>query len=135
MVLSRGLGKLLGCPQWLRSACRQLSVAVPLAINLFSLTALAYASPPDPSWIPGIYDGADYDDVVVMLTDLGKGCQHSTPLVKITARPVLSHTIRFVDLWAPTVPASLARQFRSPPVVAPTVPASLARQFRSPPVV
>jgi len=32
------------------------------------LPALAYASPPDPSWILGIYDDADHDDVVVLAT-------------------------------------------------------------------
>src|SRR5262245_4429288 len=31
--------------------------------------ALAYATPPDPPWIPGIYDERDYDDVVGLLTD------------------------------------------------------------------
>ena len=30
---------------------------------------LTYASPPDPLWIPGIYDDHDYDDVVGMVTD------------------------------------------------------------------
>ena len=30
--------------------------------------SLAYASPPDPSWIPGIYDDADFDDVVGLAT-------------------------------------------------------------------
>ena len=34
-----------------------------------SLVPLAYASPPDPLWVPGIYDAADYDDVVWLLTD------------------------------------------------------------------
>jgi len=38
------------------------------AILVVSVT-LAYASPPDPSWIPGIYDDHDYDDVVGMVTD------------------------------------------------------------------
>ena len=33
-----------------------------------ALLPLAYASPPDPSWIRGVYDGADFDDVVVLLT-------------------------------------------------------------------
>ena len=32
------------------------------------LLALAYASPPDPSWIPGVYDDADWDDVIVQVT-------------------------------------------------------------------
>lgn len=33
-----------------------------------ALTPLAYASPPDPAWIQGVYDAADYDDVVVLIT-------------------------------------------------------------------
>jgi hypothetical protein len=33
-----------------------------------TLTPLAYASPPDPSWIGGLYDDSDFDDVVVLLT-------------------------------------------------------------------
>jgi hypothetical protein len=34
------------------------------------LPLLVFASPPDPVWIPGIYDLADYDDVIVALTDV-----------------------------------------------------------------
>ena len=32
-----------------------------------TLPALACASPPDPSWLTGIYDEADHDDVVVLV--------------------------------------------------------------------
>jgi hypothetical protein len=39
-----------------------------LLLLVGGLTPLAYASPPDPSWIRGIYDDADYDDVVVLIT-------------------------------------------------------------------
>ncbi len=48
----------------------RLSVLVALIVVLpvGGLTPLAYASPPDPSWIRGIYDGADYDDVVLLIT-------------------------------------------------------------------
>jgi hypothetical protein len=38
-----------------------------LLILASALPALAHASPPDPSWIPGIYDDADLDDAVVTL--------------------------------------------------------------------
>src|SRR5262249_17042060 len=31
---------------------------------LFSLAPLAHASLPDPLWIPGIYDNADFDEIV-----------------------------------------------------------------------
>ena len=32
------------------------------------LTPMAWASPPDPTWITGIYDVRDFDDVVSYLT-------------------------------------------------------------------
>ncbi|HEV8530167.1 MAG TPA: hypothetical protein VGT00_01980 [Methylomirabilota bacterium] len=46
---------------------RAFLVVVTLGV-LVTLTGLAYASPPDASWIPGIYDNADLDDVVVLVT-------------------------------------------------------------------
>ena len=46
---------------------RVLLVALLLAVPA-ALPALAYATPPDPSWINGMYDDADYDDVVVLVT-------------------------------------------------------------------
>ena len=39
-----------------------------LIITPVALPALAYATLPDPLWIPGIYDDADYDDVVTLVT-------------------------------------------------------------------
>ncbi len=47
-----------------------------LAVLLFSavvtLTPLAYATPPDPGWIPGFWDDADHDDVIARITsDIG----------------------------------------------------------------
>src|SRR5262244_1910722 len=43
----------------------------PLAFSLCafisSLSVLAYASPPDPSWVRGLYDDADFDDVVCLI--------------------------------------------------------------------
>ena len=48
-------------------------VVVGLVLTLTSaLPALAHASPPDPSWIPGIYDDADFDDVVTLVV-MGTG--------------------------------------------------------------
>jgi hypothetical protein len=32
------------------------------------LTGAAYATPPDPSWIPGLYDDDDFDNVVDFIT-------------------------------------------------------------------
>src|SRR5215467_9576109 len=33
-----------------------------------ALAPLAYASPPDPTYLSGIWDDADYDDVVILVT-------------------------------------------------------------------
>jgi hypothetical protein len=44
--------------------------SIPLiAITLALLPAIAFSSPPDPSWIVGIYDGADADDIVTLITE------------------------------------------------------------------
>jgi hypothetical protein len=34
---------------------------------MLALVPLAHASPPDPVWFAGIYDGADFDEAVVAL--------------------------------------------------------------------
>jgi len=35
---------------------------------VIALAPIAWASPPDPTWISGVYDDADFDDVVTYLT-------------------------------------------------------------------
>ena len=48
---------------------RFVVVAILLLIGLIGgLTTLASATPPDPSWTCGIYDGADNDDVILLVT-------------------------------------------------------------------
>jgi hypothetical protein len=48
---------------------RRFSLAIlpVLLVAITVLTPLAFASPPDPSWVQGIYDDADFDDVVVFI--------------------------------------------------------------------
>jgi hypothetical protein len=45
-------------------------LAPALTAILAVLIPLAYASPPDPTWIAGIYSDADYDDAVVALVSV-----------------------------------------------------------------
>ena len=47
----------------LRALAIWLNVAV-----LGVLVALAYATPPDPTYLSGFWDNADYDDVVILVT-------------------------------------------------------------------
>jgi len=46
---------------------RAISISPPVILALILLPAVAFASPPDPSWIAGIYDGADGDDIVTLV--------------------------------------------------------------------
>ena len=43
-------------------------VAIVLTLTLATLTALAQATPPDQTWLGGMYDDADYDDVILLAT-------------------------------------------------------------------
>jgi len=45
--------------------CRPRLLVLVLSSALIALLPVAHATPPDPLWIPGIYDAADYDDVVL----------------------------------------------------------------------
>jgi hypothetical protein len=46
---------------------RSRPLAFSLCVLISSLSVLAYASPPDPSWVRGVYDDADFDDVVCLI--------------------------------------------------------------------
>jgi hypothetical protein len=50
-----------------RSVRPALSPFLQIIVALILLPAVAFASPPDPSWIVGIYDGADGDDSVILV--------------------------------------------------------------------
>jgi hypothetical protein len=39
-----------------------------LVALMLTLTGVAYATPPDPSWVPGLYDDDDFDNVVDVIT-------------------------------------------------------------------
>jgi hypothetical protein len=58
---------------------RQRLVALAVVVVLGSLRTLAYADPPDQSWIGGFYDDADYDDVVILVTST-QGTAETRPL-------------------------------------------------------
>src|SRR2546425_160024 len=45
------------------------ALAMILSAGLVVIIPLAYASPTDPTWVAGIYDAADYDEVIEVLMD------------------------------------------------------------------
>lgn len=52
----------LSCSVW-----RAIATSLPIVLALILLPSIAFASPPDPSWIAGFYDGADGDDIVSLV--------------------------------------------------------------------
>ena len=85
-----------------------------LAASILALTPIADANPPDPSWIRGIFDDADLDDVVNSVTstssipsalavaDFGPAVVKAAP-----APPRVQEVVPFVPLSA--------HHLRSPP--------------------
>ena len=95
---------------------RSLRVALALLVllGLSGLTPLAYASPPDPSWVRGIYDDADYDDVVVLITS---AAAVTAPVLVVDIRlrpPLAGFAPRLAEGSVPTRPSS-SLQSRAPP--------------------
>ena len=80
--------------------------STPVAALLFAvlavLTPLALASPPDPLWVGGLFDAADFDDVVVAVTSTDGTTDGAVPrVVKVSlaalgtvAPPSLSNPVR-----------------------------------------
>ena len=80
------------------------------------LTSMAYASPPDPSWINGIYDDGDFDNVVVQVTS-GAGVVELAPFAAIRTLPP------FTAWFVPDANSSVPTQ--SPTSLRPRGPPSL----------
>ena len=92
----------------------QVVLATLILIAPALLLAIAYASPPDPAWIPGIYDDADYDDVVVQITS---GTANVAALPPLPPGPELSLAESVPSLVEPVVAGSSpsAIHSRAPP--------------------
>jgi hypothetical protein len=64
--------------------CRLLIGTTVLVVA--TLSGLAYASPPDPTWIAGVYDDADFDDVIWLVV-MQKGLVESEDLTSLRFVP------------------------------------------------
>src|SRR5712691_9211039 len=50
-----------------------------LGLVLLTLVAFAHANPPDQTWHPGIYDDADFDDVIALIVSWSGATPESFP--------------------------------------------------------
>jgi hypothetical protein len=94
----------------IRAGIALLLVGVALA-----LTSLAYASPPDPTWVGGFWDDGDFDDVVIAITSAT-----AIPLTPVDRPPTQTVCGLLVDVRtrAEAFDGSLHHASRSPPAPA-----------------
>ena len=69
------------------------ALALFLFVCLVSLTPLAYASPPDPTWMDGFFDDLDFDDVVVSISWAAWAVE-ADPLPSLAPVPVSVHLVQ-----------------------------------------
>ena len=100
-----------------RSRCAR-PIATLLVILLLALQPLAQATPPDPTWISGLWDDSDYDDVVLVITGavvaaesffadpLGPIASRLSPVVSRSGEIVAAHPLESRSSRAPPQPLS-----------------------------
>jgi len=91
---------------------RATSTLLPVIVALILLPAIALASPPDPSWIAGMYDGGDGDEIVILV--------YETTAAYSPARSQILPLHGLCDMWVGgAVPClageTFARHSRAPP--------------------
>jgi hypothetical protein len=94
--------------------CQRRWLVLLLILTFAGLRALAAASPPDPLWLPGVYDDADHDDVVLAALAL-VGSRDDAPAT--VGRP--ARLVAAVDALTLVSPRPVSKGFqetRAPPV-------------------
>jgi len=94
--------------------CRRI-LGLVLVMMALALTPAAYASPPDQTWIAGLYDNADFDDVVLFITSGLGGIQPSLT-------------------WSPRAVALVVGVVPSVPISIPTSVSVASGPSRAPPL-
>ena len=106
---SRDLSANLDRVMWRRS------LGAVLLLAMLALVPLAYASPPDQTWIGGWYDDADYDDVVISITAT-VALVHAAPHVEVRPVALVVGVASPTDDGATPGLRSAPRQPRAPPL-------------------
>jgi hypothetical protein len=108
------------CRVYSRPANGRRALALVLIGGFVALTPLGYASPPDPSWLFGLYDEADYDDVIGLLQQI-VGTDTYAASDGAPARDI-GHSLRALEILldlsnpGPALVSILAPPGRAPPL-------------------
>jgi len=95
------------------SMWRAMSLSLPIVLALILLPVIAFAIPVDPSWIAGIYDDADGDDVVSLVSQTSAA--NTAPPLHLGPFPYLLK-VSLEDIGRTVSDRYVTRGPRSPPV-------------------
>lgn len=87
---------------------------IALLALLVVLAPLAYASPPDQTWLPGLYDNADFDDAVIALTS-SVAASDWAPAPRPGPVDLVDRTLGVPESSAPEPPDGPPYRLRAPP--------------------
>ena len=97
---------------------RRSVLLLALVVLLAATVPLAYASPPDPIWIGGVYDDDDLDDIVVLIT-WAVGIVESFALDGARPVPAIIASLSLADDALVSSHVLSCSQARAPPTPAP----------------
>jgi len=93
---------------------RWLFVVVLIGL-LCLLSPMAFASPPDPSWLGGFWDDMDFDDVILVLTGCCPAVAPDPPIFDATARAIVVGRVADSHEDPAPAPSSFSNDTRAPP--------------------
>src|SRR5213594_4714019 len=90
-------------------------IGLGLVAAILTLAPFTHASPPDPTWIAGLYDNADFDDVVLFITSGLGGIQPSLAWSPRVVALVVG-VVPSVAISVPTSVSVASAPSRAPPL-------------------
>jgi hypothetical protein len=89
--------------------------ALLLVLLIIAPVTLAHASPPDQTWLAGVYDQADFDDVVGLLTSAFDATD-STAAPEAGACFALAPKLSLATVARPSSAPTYSPPLRAPPI-------------------
>lgn len=83
---------------------------------LIALRPMAFASPPDQSWLGGLFDDADYDDVILLVTGATPVVSTNPDFGPVPER-VLVGAVTVTDEPSVVPPTLSSHRTRAPPAL------------------
>ena len=100
----------------LPKATPQLPLVGLILASLIALVPLAYSSPPDPTWLPGLWDNADRDGAVILATSVTSTVDAGW-LGRVGVSPAAVGRVRDIIRGNPAAELPPSDHSRAPPAI------------------